>query len=104
MFRKGQLSWKRSLLDDFRFVIMPALVDELQFIPIPTVEYEDRQWQVRAENIILTTANIIPDIVEVKVLNDLVWNPRGNRDDNGEHVVELFLFAFYALVTNNCCV
>ncbi|KAF9901849.1 hypothetical protein EC991_005607 [Linnemannia zychae] len=73
----GKLKFKPHLFDDFRYVVMPAMLESFQFIPVPRIEYSDMKVDLMFDNMILTSTDLLPRLVEVNMNNQLRMVPRG---------------------------
>ncbi|KAG0093221.1 hypothetical protein BGZ92_006883 [Podila epicladia] len=76
--RRGDLTFKPHLFDDFRYVVMPAMMESFQFIPIPRIEYSDLKVDLMIDNMILTSTDLLPRLFEVNMNNTMRMVPRGN--------------------------
>ncbi|KAG0210665.1 hypothetical protein BGX28_009092 [Mortierella sp. GBA30] len=74
----GKLTFKPHLFDDFRYVLVPSLMESFQFIPIPRIEYTDLKVDLVLDNMILTSTDLLPRFLEVNMNNTLRMVPRGN--------------------------
>ncbi|KAG0132128.1 hypothetical protein HOY82DRAFT_484086 [Tuber indicum] len=52
--------FKRRVVHDILDVLLPRLVGEVRYIPIPRVEYQDRDYDLILENLILESDHFIP--------------------------------------------
>ncbi|KAL7270560.1 hypothetical protein RUND412_006734 [Rhizina undulata] len=52
--------WRKKVLKDICDVLLPRLVGEVRYIPVPRVEYQDRDWDVILENVVLESEHFIP--------------------------------------------
>ncbi|KAG0339395.1 hypothetical protein BG000_002208 [Podila horticola] len=78
--RHGDLAFKPHLFDDFRYVVMPAMMESFQFIPIPRIEYSDLKFDLIIDNMILTSTDLLPRLFEVNMNNTMRMVPRGNAN------------------------
>ncbi|KAJ3162946.1 hypothetical protein HK101_000645 [Irineochytrium annulatum] len=67
--RNGQPTFKQALLTDVIHVIIPSIWKSMEVIPIPRVEHLTHEMDVVVEDIMLRTAEICPDAIEVAVMN-----------------------------------
>ncbi|KAG0210940.1 hypothetical protein BGX33_004601 [Mortierella sp. NVP41] len=85
--RNGKLKFKPHLFDDFRYVVMPAMLESFHFIPIPRIEYSDMKVDLMFDNMILTSTDLVPRLFEVNMNNQFRMVPRGaNRNDRSKDV------------------
>ena len=62
---EGKPAFKPHLVKDLTNVILPAFVENVQYIPVPRIEYQDPQFDIVIENLIFEADNLFPNIVEV---------------------------------------
>ena len=65
MDESGNLKYKHHLWRDVRQVILPLIVSQAGYIPIPRIEYTDNSIDMVIENLTLESANVLPNIVEI---------------------------------------
>ncbi|CUA74610.1 putative protein C32A11,02c [Schizosaccharomyces pombe 972h-] [Rhizoctonia solani] len=85
----GNLAFKPTLWSDIRRVILPAIVEQVGYIPIPRVEYTDNQLDLVIENLTLQGKNLFPNVVEIEAHNYVKFSPY--RAINDEQVHDLTL-------------
>ncbi|KAK1217909.1 hypothetical protein PQX77_019418 [Marasmius sp. AFHP31] len=73
LFENDHLKFKSDLWNDVRGVILPSLIDEVGYIPIPRIEYTDETFDLVVENLTLSGRNLFPNVVEVEMHNWLRW-------------------------------
>lgn len=78
--KKGKLAFKPHLFDDFRYVVLPSMMEAFQFVPIPRIEYSDLKVDLMFDNMILTSTDLLPRLFEVHMNNTLRMVPRGNSN------------------------
>jgi len=78
--KRGNLKFKMHLFDDFRYVVLPAMMESFQFIPIPRVEYSDLKVDLMFDNMILTSTDLLPRLLEINMNNTIRMVPRGNAN------------------------
>ncbi|KAF9583502.1 hypothetical protein BGW38_009326 [Lunasporangiospora selenospora] len=101
--KHSKLAFKPHLFDDFRYVLMPALMESFQFIPIPRIEYSDLKVDLVLDNIILTSTDLLPRFFEFGMHNTMRMVPRGNANhslDENEHDFNLIIQGVEASVRN----
>ncbi|KAF9347771.1 hypothetical protein BGX26_000762 [Mortierella sp. AD094] len=92
--KKGKLTFKPHLFDDFRYVLLPSLFDAFQFIPIPRIEYSDLKVDLMFDNMILTSKDLIPRLFEIQMNNSIRMVPRGKPNkssDTNKHEFIMFI-------------
>jgi hypothetical protein len=59
--RRGNFSgFKKRILWDLVDVVLPRFVSELKYVPIPRIEYQDRDYDLILENIVLESEHFLP--------------------------------------------
>jgi hypothetical protein len=66
-FRNGNAAFKPQLLNDIRITLIPALIEQVKYVPLPQIIYNDKQYEIVIENMILEGDTLMPDVFEVKV-------------------------------------
>ncbi|KHN97595.1 uncharacterized protein MAM_04610 [Metarhizium album ARSEF 1941] len=61
----GKSVFKPHLLKDLTDTILPAVLMNINYIPIPRIEYSDSQVDAIIENLVLESDNFMPNIVEM---------------------------------------
>ncbi|TFK64315.1 hypothetical protein BDN72DRAFT_846705 [Pluteus cervinus] len=89
--KEGSLAFKSELWNDVRKVILPTLVDEIGYIPIPRIEYTDDSWDLVVENLTLSGRNLFPNIVSVEAHNFVKFSPYNAISDESHHRFTLTL-------------
>ncbi|TDZ29133.1 Uncharacterized protein C8035_v004525 [Colletotrichum spinosum] len=69
----GKPTFKPHLLKDLSEVIIPALFENVAYIPVPRIEYSDPQFDAIIENLVLESDNFMPNILEVNSENYFRW-------------------------------
>ena len=65
----GKAAFKPHLLKDITEVIVPAIFENIAYIPIPRIEYSDPQVDAIIENLVLESDNFYPNLFEVATEN-----------------------------------
>lgn len=65
--RNGNAAFKPHLLNDIRITLIPALIEQVKYIPLPQITYSDKQYDIAIENMSLEGDTLMPDVFEVKV-------------------------------------
>lgn len=63
-----------------RLTLIPAAMELIKFIPVPAIEYSDREFDVAVENVVLPGDTLLPGFVEVKVTKALLIDAYNNMD------------------------
>jgi hypothetical protein len=67
LFRDGNPAFKPHLLNDMRKTLLPAFMDEIRYIPVPRIEYSDKQFDVVVENLVISGDTLLPNVFDTKV-------------------------------------
>ena len=86
---EGSLKFKPHLWDDIRKVILPSVISQVGYIPIPRIEYTDDALDLVIENLTLSGKNLLPNIVTMTARNYFKFSPYSVIDDQSDHEVEL---------------
>lgn len=62
---EGKPVFKPHLVKDLTQVILPAFIENVQYIPVPRIEYQDPAFDVVIENLIFEADNLFPNVVEI---------------------------------------
>ncbi|KAK4517824.1 CCR4-NOT core subunit cdc39 [Mucor velutinosus] len=71
-------AFKPHLLNDMRITLIPALIEQIKFVPLPQIIYSDKQFEIAVENMVLQGDTLMPDIFEVKADDYLRFSPNAN--------------------------
>lgn len=114
--REGKLTFKDELARDFATVLLPVsrlplpslhsrsliiflrqvMVSQVRYIPIPRIEHNDENIHVIVENIILTSDNFLPNVMEIKMKNSAVVGLRSELASTTATSVTLNFYQIYA--------
>ncbi|KAK3322207.1 hypothetical protein B0H66DRAFT_574522 [Apodospora peruviana] len=61
----GKPTFKPHLLKDLSDVIIPAIFENVAYIPVPRIEYSDPQVDAIIENLVLESDNFMPNVLEI---------------------------------------
>lgn len=80
----GKVVFKKHLLKDIRDVILPGIVENVRYIPIPRIEVSDPMVDVVVENLVIESDNLMPNVVEFGSDNYFRWGRKKvtNKRDN----------------------
>ncbi|EPS33620.1 hypothetical protein PDE_08582 [Penicillium oxalicum 114-2] len=80
----GKVVFKKHLLKDIRDVILPGLIENVRYIPIPRIEVSDPTADVVIENLTIESDNLMPNVVEFGSDNYFRWGRKkiSNKHDN----------------------
>jgi hypothetical protein len=88
---EGSLKFKANLWKDIRKVILPTLVEEVGYIPIPRIEYTDDSLDLVVENLTLQGRNLLPNIVQCEAHNFFKFSPYNAITDDHRHRITITL-------------
>lgn len=88
---EGSLKFKPDLWMDVRKVILPAIVDQVGYVPIPRIEYTDDMLDLVVENLTLQGRNLFPNVVSVEAHNYMKFSPYNAITDQHHHEFTLTL-------------
>ncbi|KAK7689617.1 hypothetical protein QCA50_007410 [Cerrena zonata] len=82
---EGSLKFKSELWMDIRKVILPAIIDQVGYVPIPRIEYTDDSLDIVLENLALSGRNLFPNIVSIEAHNFVKFSPYNAIKDESSH-------------------
>jgi len=86
---EGSLKFKSHLWADIRKVILPTVISQVGYIPIPRIEYTDDSLDLVIENLTLSGKNLLPNVIEMSARNYFKFSPYNIIDDHAEHEFDL---------------
>lgn len=80
----GTPVFKPHLLKDLTEVIIPAVLENIAYIPIPRIEYSDPQFDAVIENLVLESDNFAPNVLEIASEHYFRWGRKkiANKNKN----------------------
>ncbi|KAI8986640.1 hypothetical protein BD414DRAFT_486634 [Trametes punicea] len=88
---EGSLKFKPQLWMDIRKVILPSIIDQVGYIPIPRIEYTDDTLDLVIENLALSGRNLFPNVVSMEAHNFIKFSPYNAIKDENHHEFVLTL-------------
>ncbi|KAI0654930.1 hypothetical protein C8Q70DRAFT_924907 [Cubamyces menziesii] len=82
---EGSLKFKPELWMDIRKVILPSIIDQVGYIPIPRIEYTDDTLDLVIENLALSGRNLFPNLVSMEAHNFVKFSPYNAIKDENHH-------------------
>ncbi|KAG1854482.1 hypothetical protein DFJ58DRAFT_727914 [Suillus subalutaceus] len=82
---EGSLKFKADLWSDIRNVIMPTMVQQVGYLPIPRVEYTDDALDLVVENLTLQGRNLFPNVISMEAFNFVKFSPYDAIQDERHH-------------------
>lgn len=71
--QQGKPVFKPHLVKDVTEVIIPAIMENTAYIPIPRIEYSDSQFDAIIENLVLESDNFMPNVAEIASEHYFRW-------------------------------
>lgn len=84
----GKSEFKPHLVKDTFDVILPAILRDIAYIPIPRIEYSDPTVDAVIENLILESDNFTPNVAELVSNNNWKWG-RKNIANHNHNMLDL---------------
>ena len=69
----GKPVFKKHLVKDLTTVIVPAIFENVRYVPIPRIEISDPQADVIVENLVVESDNLMPNALEITSDNYFKW-------------------------------
>ncbi|WVN90208.1 uncharacterized protein L203_105444 [Cryptococcus depauperatus CBS 7841] len=91
---EGNLAFKPKLWNDVRQVLLPVLLENVTYVPIPRAEYSDPNIDLVIEGLVLSGPNLFPNIVHLESFNSFSFSPYPKLNqtmDNQHHKFRLAL-------------
>lgn len=82
---EGSLKFKTDLWSDIRNVILPMMVQQVGYLPIPRVEYTDDALDLVVENLTLQGRNLFPNVISMEAFNFFKFSPHDAIQDERHH-------------------
>ncbi|KAF3930580.1 hypothetical protein ABW19_dt0204060 [Dactylella cylindrospora] len=60
----GKPVFKKHLITDITAVIIPSFLETVRYVPVPRIEYTDKQVDVIIENLVIESDNLMPNVLE----------------------------------------
>jgi DNA ligase-4 len=84
----GKATFKPHLVKDLTDVILPAIFENVAYIPVPRIEYSDPQFDAIIENLVLESDNFMPNVLEIASENYMRFG-RKKIASNSKHSVDV---------------
>ncbi|KAL4773019.1 hypothetical protein BDW60DRAFT_186338 [Aspergillus nidulans var. acristatus] len=80
----GNPKFKKHLVKDITDVILPAIFENVRYVPIPRIEVQDAMADVVIENLVIESDNLMPNVVEFGSDNYYRWGRKkiSSKRDN----------------------
>ncbi|KAF2138726.1 uncharacterized protein K452DRAFT_290378 [Aplosporella prunicola CBS 121167] len=83
----GQAAFKPHLLKDLTEVIVPAIFENIRYVPIPRIEYSDPTMDAVVENLVVEGDNLAPNVLECASDNHWRWGRKKITSKNKNKVM-----------------
>lgn len=84
----GRATFKPHLVKDLTDVILPAIFENVAYIPLPRIEYSTPQFDAIIENLVLESDNFMPNVLEIVSENFMRFG-RKKVASNSKHSVDV---------------
>ncbi len=88
---EGGLTFKPHLWSDIRDPILPELLSHVGLVPLPRIEYTDKQVDLVIENLAIDLLNILPSQIEMDIRNHFKLSQFDKLGDRHQHSFKLTL-------------
>ncbi|KAH6670286.1 hypothetical protein F5X68DRAFT_49695 [Plectosphaerella plurivora] len=78
----GKPTFKPHLVKDLTEVIIPAIFENVAYIPIPRMEFSDHQFDAIIENLVLESDNFMPNVLEINSEHHFRWGRKKIANKN----------------------
>jgi hypothetical protein len=80
----GKPTFKPHLVKDLTDVILPAVFENIRYVPVPRIEYTDPMIDAVIENLVIESDNLTPNVLEFASDNYWRWGRKNiaNRNKN----------------------
>lgn len=86
----GKAAFKPHLVKDLTQVIIPAMLANTRYIPLPRIEYSDHQFDAVIDNVVLESDNFMPNVLDVASENYMRWG-RKSIANRGKHTADVMI-------------
>ncbi|SPO29903.1 uncharacterized protein UTRI_06180_B [Ustilago trichophora] len=88
---EGGLTFKPHLWSDIRDPILPELLSHVGLVPLPRIEYTDKQVDLVIENLAIDLLNMLPSQTEMDIRNHFKLSQFDKLGDRHQHSFKLTL-------------
>lgn len=78
----GKPTFKPHLVKDLSDVILPSVFEQIRYVPIPRIEYQDPMMDAVIENLVIEGDNLMPNAVEFASDNYFRWGRKNVTKKN----------------------
>ncbi|KAF2746134.1 hypothetical protein M011DRAFT_468994 [Sporormia fimetaria CBS 119925] len=83
----GNVSFKPHLVKDLTEVILPAVFENIRYVPLPRIEYSDPMVDAVVENLVIEGDNLAPNVLEFGSDNYWRWGRKQITSKNKNKVM-----------------
>ena len=83
----GKPTFKPHLVKDLTEVLLPALFENIRYVPIPRIEYSDKMVDTVIENLVIEGDNLAPNMFEFGSDNYWRWGRKNIQSRNKNKVM-----------------
>ena len=96
MNRNGKLAFKKDLFKDIITMTLPIVVQNIKYIPISRLEYEDSNFHLVMEDIFLSSDNFLPNLMEAKLKHSSIIGLRKSISSDFRNYITLNFYEIQA--------
>lgn len=86
--KDGKPTFKPHLVKDLTEVIIPAILENVSYVPVPRIEYSDPQVDAVIENLVIESDNLMPNVIEIASENYMRLG-RKKIANKSKHAIEV---------------
>ncbi|ORX81845.1 hypothetical protein BCR32DRAFT_279377 [Anaeromyces robustus] len=94
--RNGKFIFKKELFKDIITMSLPIIIQNIRYIPISRLEYEDSNYHIVMEDIFLSSDNFLPNIMEAKIKHSSIIGLRKSINNDFRNYITLNFFEIQA--------
>lgn len=83
----GKATFKPHLVKDLTEVIIPAIFENVRYVPVPRIEYSDPMIDAVVENLVIESDNLAPNVLEFSSDNHWKWGRKDIASSNKNKVM-----------------
>ncbi|KAF3197922.1 hypothetical protein TWF679_002478 [Orbilia oligospora] len=83
----GKAVFKKHLVTDVATVIIPGFFETVRYVPVPRIEYTDKQFDVIVENLVIEGDNLMPNVFEFGNDSYFRWGRKDVTSKNKQKVM-----------------
>lgn len=83
----GKPTFKPHLIKDLTEVIIPAVFENIRYVPIPRIEVSDPMIDVVVENLVIESDNLMPNVLEIANDNYFKWGRKAVSNKNSNSIM-----------------